>query len=225
MVHRVCQIFMEWITIPAVTIVGRAPTLGLATLPGTENDDFPFFEVWKPSNVWFLASKIVILPTMGMKLIQNTSKRPTHGILTIRKSRGAPDDSDHGNCDPLPGASGGTAGTGIPTPSPIQGVVKGPKAIPWFPIDMKPGTSGSQNLAKASAPGVFGCFLEDLAQWVGECRLFGSETLQKLCYTEVATGTTNSAAKGPDLSACSACSASSADAKNMPPSASHVLHD
>jgi hypothetical protein len=85
-------------------------------------------------------------------------------ILTIRKSRGAPDDGDHGNCDPLPGASGGTAGTGIPTPSPIQGVVKGPKAIPWFPIDMKPGTSGSQNLAKASAPGVFGCFLEDLAQ-------------------------------------------------------------
>ena len=36
---------MEWITIPVVTIVGRAPTLGLATLPGTENDDFPFFEV------------------------------------------------------------------------------------------------------------------------------------------------------------------------------------
>ena len=106
MVHRVCQIFMEWITIPAVTIVGRAPTLGLATLPGTENDDFPFFEVWKPSNVWFLASKIVILPTMGMKLIQNTSKRPTHGILTIRKSRGAPDDGDHGNCDPLPLAPG-----------------------------------------------------------------------------------------------------------------------
>ena len=85
MVHRVCQIFTEWIAIPAVTIVGRAPTLGLATLPGTENDDFPFFEVWKPSNVWFLASNIVILPTMGIKLIQNTSKRPTHGILTIRK--------------------------------------------------------------------------------------------------------------------------------------------
>ena len=37
------------------------------------------------STVWFLASNIPILPTMGMKLVQTTSKLQTHGILPIRK--------------------------------------------------------------------------------------------------------------------------------------------